>query len=226
MAMLEQVLSNVVGARQRQGRVAPNSNIRNILMLLLAAGAAKVWMDRRGQGQAQAQAQSPAGQPHPAPAQQGGGLGDILGGVLGGGSGATAGGGMGGGALGSILGAVLGGGRGGQGGGGLGGLGGLLTGAGGMGGLGSLIEQFGRNGQGQRVQSWVSTGANDSMSPADVEQALGPDTVDDLVRQSGMDRSQMLQELSETLPDAVDQLTPDGTPPPPERLQLPADRLA
>lgn len=211
---LEDIIGGVVGARQRQGRVQQGSGINRVLLLLLAAGAAKIFMDRRNAAPAGSAAQPTA---RPGQASQGGGLSDILGGVLGGGAG---------GGLGGILGSVLGGGRGGnQTGGGMGGLGGLLTGAGGMGGLGALVEQFQRNGREQHVQSWVSTGPNPPASPEELEQALGADTVDDLAHQSGMDRQQMLRELSETLPDAVDQLTPDGTLPPPERLQLPPSAL-
>jgi len=217
--MLDQVLGGVVGARRQGGRVREGSGINKVLMLLLAAGAAKVYMDNRnGSGQPQPGQPQP-GQPQPGqiPAGQaqagqgGGGLSDILGGVLSGGRG-----GAGGGGIGDILGNVLGGGRGGgaQG----GGLGGLLTGAGGVGGLGALVEQFQRNGQGSAINNWVSTGPNQPLPPQQLAAALGPDVVEDLARESGMDREQMLDELSETLPDAVDQLTPDGTVPPPERL--------
>lgn len=212
MGMLDQVLGGVVGSQMQRGRVrGGGSSMNKVLMLLLAAGAAKMYMDRRGQPGAAA---APAGQGS-ATGGGGGGLGDVLGGALGGG-------GLGGGGLGGILGSVLGGGRGGAG----GGLGGLLTGAGGLGGLGALVEQFQRNGHGREIQSWVSTGANHTLPPQDLERALGPDVVDDLAQHTGMPRDQMLEELSHTLPEAVDQLTPAGALPPPEQLQLPHKALA
>lgn len=205
--MLDQVLGGVVGAGRQRGRIGGNSSINKVLMLLLAAGAAKMYMDRRNQPGAVG---GQSGQAAPGQGQSGGGLGGALGG----------GGGMGGG-LGGILGSVLG-----RGGGAGGGLGGLLTGAGGAGGLGALIEQFQRNGHGRNMQSWVSTGPNETLPPQQLAEALGPDVVDDLARESGMDRDQMLQELSETLPEAVDQLTPEGVAPPPEQLQVPQTMLA
>lgn len=45
-----------------------------------------------------------------------------------------------------------------------------------------------------------------------------PSPVDDLAAESGLPKDQLLQELSETLPDTVDQLTPDGRIPPPDAL--------
>jgi uncharacterized protein YidB (DUF937 family) len=130
--------------------------------------------------------------------QQGGSPGGGLGGMLGGQ----------GGGLGGMLG--------GQGGGmpgGLGGLlGGLLGGGGGLagGGLGGLLDQFRQNGYGDHVESWVGTGQNRRIAPDELSQALGPGTLDELEQQTGLPRQQLLSELSEELPDAVDQFTPDG----------------
>ncbi len=148
-----------------------------------------------------------------------GGLGDILGGLLGGKPGGT---GMpgGGGGLGDILGGMLGGGKPGNrampsGGGGLGDvLGGLLGGgaAGSVlgGGLGNLVKDLQAQGYGKAAQSWVSTGPNESISPQDLESALGSDTLDALSAQTGMPRSELLHGLSQQLPEMVNELTPDG----------------
>ena len=97
-------------------------------------------------------------------------------------------------------------------GGGLGGLlGGLLGGAGsGGGGLGGLFDQFRQNGYSDHINSWVSTGQNRRIAPDELSQALGPDKLDELEQQTGFPRQQLLSELSEELPDAVDQFTPDG----------------
>ena len=132
---------------------------------------------------------------------QGGSLGGGLGGMLGG--------------QGGDLGGMLGGGGGLGGGmpGGLGGLlGGLLGGGGGLagGGLGGLLDQFRQSGYGEHVDSWVGTGQNRRLAPDELSQALGPDTLDELEQQTGLPRQQLLSELSQELPDAVDQFTPDG----------------
>jgi uncharacterized protein YidB (DUF937 family) len=123
---------------------------------------------------------------------------------------ARAPGGIGGG-LGGALGGAMGG----------GGLGGLLAGVAGGGGLGALIEQFQRSGHGDAINSWVKPGPNQRLAPQQLAEALGPDTVEDLAAESGLPKEELLEELSETLPDAVDQLTPEGQLPTADQLRHP-----
>ena len=95
-----------------------------------------------------------------------------------------------------------------------GGLGGLLAGgaAGSIlsGGLGDLMKQFQQQGLGDQADSWVGTGPNKQISPGDLGSALGVDQIEALTSQSGMSRDELLQGLSQYLPDVVNQLTPDG----------------
>lgn len=172
------------------------------------------------------------------PTGSGGGLGDILGGMLAGPRGnpgtpaptspstrADSGGG-----LGDILGSIFGGSTGGgtprrepgdatgnpsSGSGGLGGiLGGLLGGAGAgsllNSGLGQIIQDLQRSGQGDTAKSWVSSGDNDRVDPEDLGRALGADTIDQLGRETGMERDELLRGLADNLPQLVDHLTPHG----------------
>jgi uncharacterized protein YidB (DUF937 family) len=139
----------------------------------------------------------------------GGGLGGALGGMLGGGGGATGGG------LGGALGGMLGGGGPTASGGGLGGLlGGLLGGAAAgsvlNGGLRNLVQDMQSNGQGETVRSWVGHGENQSIGPNDLGNALGAQDIDAVSQQTGMPREQVLSELSQHLPEFVNQLTPEG----------------
>jgi uncharacterized protein YidB (DUF937 family) len=108
---------------------------------------------------------------------------------------------------------------GGMGGGGLsdmlkGGLGGLLAGGAAgtvlSGGLGDLMKQLQQNGLGDQADSWVSSGPNKQVSPGDLANALGADQIDQLSAQSGLSRDDLLQGLSQYLPDVVNHLTPDG----------------
>jgi uncharacterized protein YidB (DUF937 family) len=101
----------------------------------------------------------------------------------------------------------------------LGGLGGLLGGLAGAGGLGALIEQFQRSGYNDRVNSWVGRGQNQPISPDELAKALGPDAIDELKQQTGMSRNEMLSELSHLLPEAVDQVTPEGRLPTQEEIR-------
>jgi uncharacterized protein YidB (DUF937 family) len=95
-----------------------------------------------------------------------------------------------------------------------GGLGGLLAGGASgsvlSGGLNDLLKQFQQSGQGNVAQSWIGKGPNKAISPNDLASALGADRINTLASLSGMSRDDMLNGLSQQLPDVVDQLTPDG----------------
>jgi len=103
---------------------------------------------------------------------------------------------------------------GGGGAGGLGGLGGLLGGlaSGGIlsGGLGDLLKTFQQNGLGEKAESWVNPGANEDIDDVQLEQAIGPDVLEELSTKTGLSREEILARLSKDLPRAVDDLTPGG----------------
>ncbi len=86
------------------------------------------------------------------------------------------------------------------------------TGVGGLlgGGLAELVDRFKQSGQGDTVDSWVATGPNKQIAPAQVEQAIGPDVLDTLSKQTGLSREEILARLSRELPNAVDKYTPEG----------------
>lgn len=93
-------------------------------------------------------------------------------------------------------------------------LGGVLGGAAAgsviSGGLGDLLKQLQQSGHGDTANSWVGKGENRAIAPGDLANALGADQIDSLASQSGMSRDQLLQGLSQYLPDAINHLTPDG----------------
>jgi uncharacterized protein YidB (DUF937 family) len=95
-----------------------------------------------------------------------------------------------------------------------GGLGGLLAGgaAGGVlsGGLNDLLKQFQQSGHGDVAGSWIGSGPNQTISANDLAKALGADRVNALMQYSGMSRDDLLNGLSQQLPQVIDQLTPDG----------------
>jgi uncharacterized protein YidB (DUF937 family) len=82
--------------------------------------------------------------------------------------------------------------------------GGLLAG------LGGLVSRFQQNGQGNVVNSWVGSGQNQPISPAQLGSALGPDVVNALAQRTGLPQEQITAELSRILPGIVDKLTPNG----------------
>lgn len=90
------------------------------------------------------------------------------------------------------------------------GLGGMLAGLGGAGALGGLLGQLKASGLANEVNSWVSTGANQPVNPQQLEQALGPDAINELQQQTGIPRDQLMSELAHHLPEAVSEATPQG----------------
>jgi uncharacterized protein YidB (DUF937 family) len=95
----------------------------------------------------------------------------------------------------------------------LGGLfgGGNSEGGGGIaGGLRDLIDSFTGHGQGDTAKSWVESGPNREMGTSELEQALGEDSIGELMRQTGLTRDELILRLRAVLPTAVDRLTPEG----------------
>jgi len=104
---------------------------------------------------------------------------------------------------------------------GQGGIGGLLgqlrsslggASAGGVlsGGLGELVDRFKQSGHGETADSWIGTGPNKPISPPQLEEAIGPETLETLSQQTGLSREELLARLSRELPNAVDKYTPQG----------------
>ncbi|NNN34920.1 DUF937 domain-containing protein [Streptomyces sp. S3(2020)] len=119
-------------------------------------------------------------------------IGGLLGGLLGGGKGGGAD------MLGALLSAL--GGRGGQGGQGGGSLGGLL-------------DILAKSGLAEQKDSWVGTGANQSVTGAQIQQALPDETLQRVAEETGVSTGQAADELAQVLPRAVDKLTPGGQVP-------------
>ncbi len=143
----------------------------------------------------------------------------VIGGLLGGSNTGSNAGGMGG--MGSVLSGLLGGGQAGAG----QGLGGLLGGQGvtgqgmggqgmggqGMGGgIGGLLSQFESAGLGHIAQSWIGNGANQQVSPQQLQNVFGQDQVQGMASQAGMEPGDFLSQLSQHLPNAVHGMTPNG----------------
>jgi uncharacterized protein YidB (DUF937 family) len=108
------------------------------------------------------------------------------------------------------LGGMTGGASGGGGGDIAGALGSLV---GGEGGLDSLLGQLKAGGLGDAADSWVATGPNQSVSPEQLGQALGPEKVQALAGQSGLDIGKFLPIVAAALPAIIDSITPDGKVP-------------
>jgi uncharacterized protein YidB (DUF937 family) len=78
------------------------------------------------------------------------------------------------------------------------------------GGVQGLVSQFEQKGLGAMVQSWVGTGANQAVEPAQIEHALGGNMLEELAAKAGISKDDIAAQLANLLPEAVDKLTPNG----------------
>ncbi|MFJ3231227.1 YidB family protein [Streptomyces sp. NPDC086787] len=127
-------------------------------------------------------------------------LGKLLNGLLGG---SGTGSGNGSGASGDILGGLL----------------GALSGKGGQNGgnpLSGLLDMLTKSGLMEQAQSWVGTGQNQPVTGDQIAEALPDDALRKAADQAGVSTQEAASQLAETLPRAVDKLTPNGELPRPD----------
>jgi uncharacterized protein YidB (DUF937 family) len=81
------------------------------------------------------------------------------------------------------------------------------------GGLAEVLQQLEQKGLGQVAQSWVGSGANQSIAPEQLKQVMGSEWIQKLAAQVGVSPDEISEHLSEILPKIVDRLTPNGQVP-------------
>lgn len=77
-------------------------------------------------------------------------------------------------------------------------------------GLGELLDRFKQSGQAETAESWIKTGPNKPCTASQLEQAIGPEVLETLSKQTGLPRDELVKRLCRELPDAVDKYTPQG----------------
>lgn len=105
------------------------------------------------------------------------------------------------------------------------GLLGQLNSGGGQANVQGLVDQFNKAGLGDQVQSWVSNGPNQSISPQQVQQALGTSAIDQAAAQAGIPPEQAANDLAKVLPEVVNAASPKGQLPAAGAPQLDLDAL-
>ena len=83
----------------------------------------------------------------------------------------------------------------------------------GPGGISGLVQKFQAGGFGHLVQSWVSTGANQLITPEQLQQVLGSEKVKQIATRLGLDPNVVSQRIATILPEVVNHLTPNGQVP-------------
>jgi uncharacterized protein YidB (DUF937 family) len=79
--------------------------------------------------------------------------------------------------------------------------------------LGNLVSAFQKQDLGNVMQSWLGTGTNLPISPAQIQQVLGSDVVADMAKKAGIGVPDAASALSNLLPQVIDKISPNGTAP-------------
>jgi uncharacterized protein YidB (DUF937 family) len=78
------------------------------------------------------------------------------------------------------------------------------------GGIQGLMSKFSQGGLGDVFSSWVGMGQNQPVSTSQIQNVLGPDQVNAVAAQLGVDPAKASGFLADYLPKIVDKLTPAG----------------
>ena len=80
-------------------------------------------------------------------------------------------------------------------------------------GLMGLVERFTQAGHGNAVNSWVGNGPNQSIEPSALQNVFGQNQINQWSQQTGMAPNDLLGQLAQFLPHAVNTMTPNGQMP-------------
>jgi uncharacterized protein YidB (DUF937 family) len=84
------------------------------------------------------------------------------------------------------------------------------NGQGGGAGLAGLVQQLQQAGLGEQVNSWIGTGQNLPVSAEQLQGAFGSGQMSQMAEKMGLSTGDLGAQLSQMLPQVVDQLTPNG----------------
>jgi uncharacterized protein YidB (DUF937 family) len=76
--------------------------------------------------------------------------------------------------------------------------------------MNGIVSQLTSAGMGQQVQSWIGMGVNQPISGQQIQQAVDPAALQQLVQRTGMNHEQICEHVAQVLPHLIDQATPDG----------------
>ena len=85
--------------------------------------------------------------------------------------------------------------------------------------LSKMLDNFKSAGMGDKVDSWIGKGPNEAVSADEVKRAADPQNLQAIADKAGISVDEAANEISKTLPDVVDKLTPDGVLPDAEAVK-------
>ena len=80
-----------------------------------------------------------------------------------------------------------------------------------LGSLGGMLKQLQQGGLDRQVASWLGQGTNMPISPDQLRSALGNRTVQQMGQVSGISIKDLLNTLSQNLPQTIDTVSPNGS---------------
>lgn len=87
---------------------------------------------------------------------------------------------------------------------------GEVMGQGQQGGLSAIVGKLIQGGLGAQVRSWLGNGANMPISPDQLRSVLGSEQMQEIAAKFGIPADELSKMLSQFLPQAVDQASPNG----------------
>jgi uncharacterized protein YidB (DUF937 family) len=78
------------------------------------------------------------------------------------------------------------------------------------GGLPGIISKLQQGGLADQVGSWVSTGANQTVTGSQLQEVLGTGSIGQAAQQLGLSHADASSGLAQVLPQIIDHLTPNG----------------
>jgi uncharacterized protein YidB (DUF937 family) len=79
-----------------------------------------------------------------------------------------------------------------------------------QGGLQEVMSKLGHTDTKAALASWTGTGANQSVTGDQLENALGTDTIAQVAKDAGVSHDEVKAQLSTLLPQVIDKLSPGG----------------
>lgn len=76
--------------------------------------------------------------------------------------------------------------------------------------LSGIAQKFRESGLDKQVSSWIAKGENLPVVGPQIEKALGSDVVAGIAAKLGITQAQAADELAQTMPQVVDEMTPEG----------------
>jgi uncharacterized protein YidB (DUF937 family) len=91
--------------------------------------------------------------------------------------------------------------------------------------LDGLMQKLRESGLEKQASSWVAKGQNIPVVGEQIKKALGNDKVAEIAAKLGITTDQAADDLAQTMPEVVDEVTPDGEVPPRDQVEERLDRV-